>query len=375
MSQSIPSHRLASIDTIRGVAVLGILLLNIFSMGVSYYDYVPHQPVSGSDSLWQLLYFFVLRDRFISLFAMLFGAGLYLQWQRFEQHTDSIKRRMYWLLLFGVLHCVLIWLGDILFNYAICGLILLRYLSLAPKPMLSLALRFFAMGTLLLAASSLLLDTPLPIYRESEQYQHDVAIWTGDYWHQVKLQALFWLGDLVIFPLTYLWQLLGLMLLGAYGLRSNWFTQGLPQLAKYLLPSSFIVSVFAFVLSQSSNPLLSVLAEPVVSVAAVPMSLWMIHWLVTTKRLAASLAHRLQAVGRIPFTLYIGQSVTGVLLLRHLAPQLNYLLEWYHYLALAMLWNMLQLLIAPMWLRYFSQGPLEWLWRKLAFGRSYHPFK
>ncbi|QSX34552.1 DUF418 domain-containing protein [Shewanella avicenniae] len=373
VSTAVTAARLASIDTIRGIAVLGILLLNVFSMGVSLYDYVPHQQANFADKLWQVLYYFVLRDRFMSLFAMLFGAGLYLQWQRFAGATDLLKRRMYWLLVLGVLHCILIWPGDILFNYAVCGLILLRYLKQPPQAMLALALRLFVMGVLLSGVASLLAGDIPPIYRESAEFQQEVSLWTGAYQQQVALQAMYWVGDLLYFPLTYLWQLLGLMLLGAYAVRSGWFTVGLAHYSRFLLPSSVLLSAIAYLIATSENAALTGVAEAVTNVAALPMSLWIIHQLAKSQYRSSSIFSALQAVGRMPLTLYIGQSVAGVLLFRHIAPELNVSLDWYGYLAIAMLWNAVQLVIASLWLHYFAQGPLESLWRKLAFGRNYHP--
>ncbi|WP_417760260.1 DUF418 domain-containing protein [Shewanella sp.] len=368
------SSRIHTLDITRGVAVLGILLLNIFAMGVSYYDYVPFNQPSWSDKLGQVLYYFVLRDRFITLFAMLFGAGLYLQWRSFDGQTALLKRRLYWLLLFGLLHRIFVWPGDILFNYAICGLILLRYLSLSPQQQLSMALRFIAMGILLTIASSLLLYDFTPVSRESAEYLDSFAAWTGSYQGQLQMQWTLALADALIFPLTYMWLLLGLMLLGCYGFRQHWFTEGLAQQRAWLLPLSLLLSGIAYPIGLQHNAHLQALSEALLSLAAMPMSLWLIHCIAHSQA-QGQLAQRLQAVGKIPLSLYLLQSLLGTWLLRDLAPQLNLSLNWFGYIGIALCGCLLQLWLAPLWLRYFAQGPLEWLWRRLAFGASYQPHR
>ena len=385
--QSSICGRIHSIDTTRGLAVLGILLLNIFSMGVSYYDYVPFAEPAWSDKLGELLYFFVLRDRFMSLFAMLFGVGLFIQWQRFRTNNGKsniaaaeqrIKRRLYWLLVFGLLHRVFIWPGDILFNYAICGLLLLRYFRLPPAQQLSLALRFIVMGCLLGVISAILLPDFAAITRDSNEYLEAYAAWTGDYSSQLTLQIELSISDAVIFPLTYMWLLLGLMLLGCYGYQRQWFSQGLGKLAPWLLPLSLVLSALAYglnhatLLAQFSTR--EMFSEVLLNIAALPMSLWFIQG-ISTHSQRGVIIQRLQAVGRMPLSLYLLQSILGTLLLRHLMPELNLSLSWFGFLGIAIFGCVLQLMLAPLWFKLFRQGPIEWLWRKLAFGMGYQPLR
>ena len=96
-----PPDRLANLDAIRGFALLGILFLNIYFMANNFYGYAPHQPEILSDQIIEILSNFAFEGRFISLFSMLFGAGLWHQRCKAgddikAQHT--IKRRLYWLI-------------------------------------------------------------------------------------------------------------------------------------------------------------------------------------------------------------------------------------------------------------------------------------
>jgi uncharacterized protein len=104
--------------------------------------------------------------------------------------------------------------------------------------------------------------------------------------------------------------------------------------------------------------------------SAIPMALIYIHIMVklcqnNPKRLTA-----LQNVGKLAFSLYILQSIVGVLVFRHFAPELLLNLDRWGYMAMALVYSVVQLLLASLYLRYFEQGPLEKLWRHLAFKKQ-----
>ena len=134
------SERYNSIDIIRGVALLGILMINI-EIFVQPFEILLNPSLSGdftgsNYNIW-LMKEVVFTSKMWSLFSILFGAGAYLLITRAENQgraagiADIYYRRLMWLLLFGVIHAYLIWSGDILYSYAICGLFLypLRKLS------------------------------------------------------------------------------------------------------------------------------------------------------------------------------------------------------------------------------------------------------
>ncbi|RYD46655.1 MAG: DUF418 domain-containing protein, partial [Sphingomonadales bacterium] len=124
------SVRLQSLDVVRGVAVMGILLLNIVSFGMpegAYFNPRAYGGAEGAD-LWVYLFNFVLFDgKMRGLFSFLFGASMLLVIERAEASERSPARvhylRMAWLLLFGFVHLFLVWHGDILAHYAMIGMI------------------------------------------------------------------------------------------------------------------------------------------------------------------------------------------------------------------------------------------------------------
>ncbi len=123
-------ERIVSIDVLRGFALLGILPMNIqyFSMISAAYD----NPTAYGDlhgaNYWIWLFCHVLADqKFMTIFSMLFGAGILLMTSRIEatgKPSASLHyRRMGWLILFGLAHAYLLWSGDILVAYGMCGLV------------------------------------------------------------------------------------------------------------------------------------------------------------------------------------------------------------------------------------------------------------
>jgi len=120
------SNRIISLDILRGFALLGILIMNMtsFSMpGAHYLNPMAEGLLTGADKWASQLF---ANQKFMSLFSILFGAGIILMTSRIEQQGKSAASRHYlrnfWLLLFGLFHAYVIWHGDILVQYALCSI-------------------------------------------------------------------------------------------------------------------------------------------------------------------------------------------------------------------------------------------------------------
>lgn len=131
-------NRLSSIDMLRGLALLGILLMNIqsFAMISAAYSFPNlHMDVSGLNLIiWTMSHVFA-DLKFMAIFSMLFGAGIILSTRRQDQVGYSTlffhNIRTFWLLMFGVLHAYFIWYGDILVTYALCGFVVYWFRNLS----------------------------------------------------------------------------------------------------------------------------------------------------------------------------------------------------------------------------------------------------
>ena len=139
-------ERIGSLDVLRGVALLGILLMNITGFGLEFWAYVDPTVQGGSEGY--NLYVWIMNNLFFegtmrAMFSMLFGVGMVLMTSRMVDKGGGIEvadiyyRRTIWLLIFGVIHGYLIlWTGDILFAYGLFGLFLFPFRNTSPKKLI-----------------------------------------------------------------------------------------------------------------------------------------------------------------------------------------------------------------------------------------------
>ena len=166
------SERIASLDVLRGVGVLGILVMNVYAFAMPFPAYTNPYVMGGTDPLnlgvWIVTHI-LFDQKFMTIFSMLFGAGIVLMAERATARGAAFGgvfySRQIWLLVLGALHAYLIWFGDILFYYALIG-------------MLAFLFRKRSARTLIVTACVLLCVPPVFNYGSSfymENLMSDVA--------------------------------------------------------------------------------------------------------------------------------------------------------------------------------------------------------
>lgn len=398
------TDRYESLDAIRGVAVMGILAMNIAAFALPFAAYsnpVAGGPVSGIDLGTWFFNFVLIDSKMRGLFSMLFGASTLLV---IESATSGNRSeagahysRMFWLGIFGLLHFYLIWFGDILFLYAICGLLLFAFRNLSVKALTIWAVAFFVVGIGFLglgwATMALTEAGKMPAEIASEMnaslaemnaemgpgaasYAREMAIYLGDYASIVAHRTGEMLTEPFVMVLMFLWETMGLMLVGMALFKSrmltgDWeparyrkwalrcFLIGIPPLvalALYQERSGFsAVSTFGASLS---------LSAPFDIVMTIGWAA-LIMWLIKVKANDAVRA-RLAATGRMAFTNYLTTSIVmttifygyGLGLFGSVGRTALYLFCFGMWAAM-LLWS-------QPWLERFQYGPLEWLWRSLS---------
>ena len=370
-------QRLIQLDIIRGLAILGILLVNIFAFASppDYSHSLIWQPgVSSIDIVLFNLQTLFFSGRFLTLFNLLFGVSLLLIVRKYGE--AYLSRRLKWLAVFGLLHISFIWFGDILLWYALTGLLVLKqgYHKLDSAALWRKGAVLFAISLLMPALFSLylLLATPPPQQPlTAELLLAQQQLWTGPYLAQ--LTELLWLNltMLVGFGLSLYWLMAALMLFGMALYKSGWFSLGYSRRTTTLL--------FLLALSISScTALLDHLSGygydlaimlPWAQISALLMALAFASALINARH-KPKLQHWLQRwlapCGRMAFTLYLSQSLLMVLLFKVFKPDWFASLERLSLLGIAVGTIILQLLFCRWYLQHFAQGPLEWLWRRLS---------
>ena len=368
------AERLALVDVLRGVAILGVLLAyTLWSLGSP-----PSATWSRTDVVIDTLGSYLVDTKFISIFAFLFGVGTAQQWRRGDsdprRRTSVHVRRMLFLLAAGVLHATLIRNGDILAPYAILGLILLTARRVSNRQLLVaivvLALLPYALQTAYHAFGWKVADRPAG--------GSDSAAWTH-YW----IDNFDWVRYWALTNPQFQWpRILAVMLAGVLADRTRFMPRIAAdrQLALRLLAVALPLTVVAkscsmLLVSRWTDPH-AALARGIVmnqlyyiaawSLAAVYVALFA---LVCQRPAWPARLAWLRAVGRMAFTNYLLQGLLVVPIC--LAFGLFDTITPTRGLLFALGVMAIQIPFSTWWLGRFEYGPIEWLWRRVTYGSAF----
>lgn len=411
-------ERISALDVIRGFALLGILAMNI--VGFAFHPAVYGDPtIQGGATgvnLWVYVFNSILVDgKMRGIFSLCFGAGVILLASRAEQRgaaataADIHYRRLLWLMLFGILHAFFLWWGDILYPYALLGLVLYPFRRLSPRALLILAAIFMAGTTLFMGAEAFgtrelrdkavaadaalakgqkLTEEQTEAQRawkeklkeakpDAAQLKKSTDGFGGGYlaalkerakivtrWHSVPFYAPIW------------WDILCMMLFGMALMKAGvlaggcsyrfyvamtvlglaigiplhvWAVRGMIAVNFDLIPTAFYWTAY--------EPARSAVCVAYVAVLIMIVKAGALRWITGA----------LAAVGQMAFTNYIVQSVICSLFFYGYGLGFFARLERHQiYYLVVSIW-LLQLTYSPLWLRRFRFGPLEWCWRSLTY--------
>ncbi|MXP25785.1 DUF418 domain-containing protein [Altererythrobacter indicus] len=394
-------ERLVSLDLIRGISVLGILFANItaFAHPMLAYSWPGALPGGGNmadDIIWLIQFIFV-DGKFRGLFSLLFGAGMMLFMERVWARGGSRwlqARRLFWLMLFGLAHFYLLFIGDILFIYAISGFFALPMLRWTAARQLWSGLIWYVLGSLalsgLLGATAALEANPTASLEQSQQLsdgwqsrvdeaaEETEVIQNGDYGDILNYRFSNQSDHLAESIFTILFETLPLMVLGM-GLYRLGFFQSLSVTSRYVfwgwvgviggavlngflglwaMETGFAPFLTQFIFNgPSAFPRLGM----ILGIAAL-LTAW-------TPLIANSwLGSRCVAAGRMAFSNYIGTSLLMLLIFQGWAGGLYGQLHRLPLLPIVLLGWALMLICSKLWLDKYRYGPLEWLWRCLTYG-------
>jgi uncharacterized protein len=396
------ANRLLPIDAMRGVAILGILAMNIqyFSqVSAGYLNPTLTGPLTGTDYWIWLINHELFDEKMMGLFSLLYGAGIVLLCSRLEARgvrpLGIFVRRSLWLMVFGILHAYLIWSGDILFSYAVCGL-LVYPLRRWPARRLAVA------GFLVLGVSSALFfgylqalkSWPPAQFQETEEQlwrpSHpeivaEIQAYRGSWKRQMVARvpdAELLEGQGLLF-LT-LWRAGGLMLLGmalyklgalAGGLSARQYAwSGAAAFAVGIAVVSYGVHrdfaehwgfPYAFFIGSQFNYW--------GSLAVVWAWICGIQIACKTAALSGATA-RFARVGRMAFSNYILETlICTTIFYGHGFRMFARFNRVEGMTVVFAVWIFL-FVFSQVWLRYFYAGPLEWVWRSLTY-RELQPMR
>jgi uncharacterized protein len=412
--------RIGMLDTTRGIAVLGILMMNITGFGLPYsYD---NPTVWGDESaadlaVWRFMALF-FEGTMRGLFTLLFGASALLFLQRHTANANDLRpadlyfRRTLWLIVFGLFNgYALLWSGDVLFYYGFAGLALFVFRNLSPRRLLILAAIFMSLQTMISvgewldfhetqalaqaasarqAAGEPLADgdqeaienyTALQAEFRPEQenleayvanvrdsYASAFGVLRGDTWF---MQTEFFFRHGIV-------ECFGMMLLGMALLKLGVLT-GASSTRTYLamIVIGYTIGLIVNVAEVrhlegadfSPQALMDVLLT--YDLGRIPMTIGHLGliallcrtpWLTNASRVFA-------AVGQMALTNYLTQSLLCLLIFTGAGLALYGQLARHElYFVVIAIWA-IQLIWSPLWLQHFRYGPAEWLWRSATYWR------
>lgn len=379
------AERIQALDYIRGLSILGILLVNAIAFAQPFQVYsnpmTSPLPMSQADigTWWVIETFF--KEKFITSFNMLFGISMFLVGR--DQGPGFIGtplfRRLAWLVVFGLVHGILIWHGDILLAYALTGFLFWRWRGAPARRLILWGVIYFLFGAVVELAPFIVQYSDPATVTEPAVLRPAVATMHAGFWESLAENAAVWASTEAAELIVFLPATLGLMMLGL-GLFKAGILSGEARRATYL---AFIIAGCLSLVVIGSQSLVIVRADFAFpdsfgwgqianTLLCLPVALGYASALILAGRTKTGtvLLYPLACTGRMAFTNYLTQSlVMTAIFYGGRGPGLFGTMNHFALVPIvAAIW-VGQLIVSTLWLQVFRYGPFEWVWRCLTYGR------
>ena len=390
------SERYVILDALRGFALLGICMANFPEFSLYTFlspEAVAAMPTAVADTITRYLLYVLVDGKFYTLFSLLFGIGFSIIIRNAERKGANgfriFYRRMGMLLLFGFLHLMFIWSGDILMLYALLGMLLPLFRRVSDKKLLGWALFFLILpiamdGVCEMTHTNLALlfihlqDTYCAKYGINEAnfayWLHDAEDY-GTVFQFLVQGACVRMQEFIIGNRYF--KVLGLFLIGFYIGRHRVYAdlEGGRNLLVKVFRRGFTLGLPYSLLyawsSMSGHPFGNTLHSVCYFISVYPLGFAYASGLclLYLKWKEGSIWKWLAAPGRMALTNYIGQSVIGMFLFYGIGLGWGSTIGLWQTEVIVLAVFLFQMLFSRLWLSGFKFGPLEWIWRMLTYGK------
>jgi uncharacterized protein len=402
LSPIAPSSRLELVDALRGFAIFGILMVNLHAMFIPAVEYImmPDIDKGLANEFSSYIVTVLFAGKFMILFSLLFGFGFFnFLYKGGELSPDKVRtflKRIFWLLVIGIIHVTFLWPGDILIFYALFGFILILFRKSSIRKISIWMVVFFlvpiTVAGILSAMPALLASNPEALSAMEENNRQQTTQTTaliqsayeiyssGSYSQIISMNWQNWSallpGSLIVYCLG-----MAMFLLGLIFARKQLFhnyRDHLPMFRKILwiaLPIAIPLNLALPFIAKQTEPfvmngwffvagLFTALGG-----AALMLSNVSAFVLLYANGKINKLASMLAPVGRMALTSYLMHSLIALFIAAPFGLELYGKVQLWQSLLLALAIFMFQIFFSRWWLSKFSFGPVEWLWRSLTYGK------
>lgn len=382
-----------TLDALRGFALMGILVPNVVTF--AWPMAAMTEPSVMGPGVWNQRGYDITATlflgKFMFLFALMFGAGVVLYDRKFQNRPGSTLATGAWLwhkrcavlLVLGLVHAYFFWYGDILTYYAVAGLTLLWWVRRLPVPLqIWGGLGAYAFGALCLFGFTMF---GVWAYSQGSIGDEDLmgnpveetAAYLGGWADALRYRAIQTLFFQLTFGFLFMPALWGIMTLGMGLTRAGILTgerslRFHATLGVVLTAVGLALTLGLFGLVHSSTELGGFVWQGMAQLVGVPLAIGYSQLVVTLARLPAlrGPARIVANVGRMALTNYLMHTIVCTTIMYGYGLGRFGSIEYPALFALvAGVW-IANMAFSALWLRFFDQGPAEWLWRKATYGRS-----
>ena len=382
-------NRIEALDILRGFALLGIFIANMLTFHSPYFYIDPHSYFSTPSDVasYKLVNLFV-ETSFYPIFAMMFGYGLNMQYEKAiangTSYVPMMARRLVILMGFGLIHALFVWSGDVLFTYALMGFIMLAAIRIPRKWLLSVALIVYLLPTLLFIGGiyalavlnpNSLMDGFVDIHRIEmaiTAYAH------GTYGEALVFRITEWL--LVGLPgaLLGIFMVLPLIMLGAVFSKWKLFERAAEMKGRLAIVAIIALAAGIFVKSWpyiDGFAYYNILTQQLIGGPILAIGYACVIILLSQLPIFRTIFRPISKAGRMSLTTYLMQSIIATLIFYGYGFGLYGKVDIETGTMIAVGIFAIQVIFAELWLLKFRMGPFEWLWRKGTYGKDMSKLK
>ncbi|MBB4824487.1 uncharacterized protein HNO89_001709 [Sporosarcina luteola] len=378
------NNRIESLDMLRGFALLGIFIANMLTFHSPFFYLEPHSWFStpGDAETFKIINIFV-QASFYPLFAMMFGYGLNMQYEKAraagKPYAPVMARRLAILLLFGLLHALFVWSGDILFTYALMGFVMIAAVRIPKRWIAPIAAAVYLIPTLLLIGVLYLINRAdssqvLNDYVDIQQIELAITAYGhGTYWEAFAFRAVEWVKYGLSSAFMAPFMILPLIMLGAALSKAKLFERAgewkgrIAIVTIIALVGGIVIKSIPYIDKPASHYelLQQLIGGPILAIGygGVVLLLFQVP-------LFRTIFRPISKAGRMSLTTYLTQSIVATLLFNSYGFGLYGKVDLATGTWIAVGLFVIQVIFAELWLMKFRMGPFEWIWRIGTYGKN-----